>query len=220
MNKIEINDSQNTNSKNSLNSQPENSAKNQSRSTSQNIKADYITQKSHKKKKKNSQKIYRKRTLARLAAIQIYYQHQFNKSQLSLSDLVKDLASNFALSMDFDEQIDQKIDANHLNQLITIAANGFENLDEEISPHLKQGWKISEIEELMLIIIKFYICEIKFLPEIAFKIIIDEYLDIAASFFENKKITFLNAIFENIAKKNRPEEYQKVKEQKNSYEQK
>ena len=54
--------------------------------------------------------------------------------------------------------------------------------------------------------------ELKFIKNIPLKVVIDEYVDIAASFFDSKKITFINATLENLAKKFRAEEFTKIKE--------
>jgi hypothetical protein len=48
------------------------------------------------------------------------------------------------------------------------------------------------------------------MKDVPLKVVIDEYVDIGASFFETKKVTFLNGILENLSRHYRSEEFEKV----------
>jgi N utilization substance protein B len=54
----------------------------------------------------------------------------------------------------------------------------------------------------MLQILRLAAFEIKFLLDVPTKVVIDEYVGIAASFFDETKVTFVNAVIDGIAKKN------------------
>jgi N utilization substance protein B len=54
--------------------------------------------------------------------------------------------------------------------------------------------------------------ELKFLKDVPVKTVIGEYLEITASFFDEKKISFANGVLESVARKFRKEEFLKIKE--------
>lgn len=136
----------------------------------------------------------RKRTLSRLIAAQILYQHDFHEKKKSYDEIKRELVANYVL--DNEDEISsykEKIDEEFLDQLLC-ATEVFEKLNQEIEPLLQQP--ISKLDLLMLQILRLAIFELKILQGAPNKVIIDEYVSIAASFFDQKKVTFVNAILD------------------------
>ena len=145
--------------------------------------------------------ISRKRTLSRLMAIQILYQHKFFNGDKSFAQIKEDVIENYALQED--EELSSyldKIDEEFLDNLIAGVGLGG-NIDDEIQLLLKDGFTLEKLDDVLQPILRLASFELKFMQDVPYKVIIDEYVDIAASFFENKKITFINGILENLAKK-------------------
>ena len=165
--------------------------------------------------KANKALLYRKRTLTRLMAIQIFYQFEFYEKKISLEEIKNDVLDNYVLEQE--EPVSSyrdKIDPNLLATLMAGANLGMEEIDHEIFGLLKAGWDLEKIPDVMLYILRFGSFELKFMKDVPLKVVIDEYVDISASFFENKKVTFLNGTLENLAKFYRIEEFEKVKKSK------
>lgn len=145
----------------------------------------------------------KKKSLSRLMAVQVFYQSKFIQNS-NLEKIKDELVENYLLS---DDEIlssyEKKIDANLLNNLIFGLEKNLEEIDLEISKFLREGFKIEEIDEVMLQIFRLAVFEIKFFPQIATNIIINEYVDIAASFFDISKVTFVNAVIDAVSKANR-----------------
>ena len=136
----------------------------------------------------------RKRTLSRLVAAQILYQHEFHQKKKSYEEIKENLIANYVL--DSEEEITsykEKIDEDFLDKLLSSTAV-FEKLDQEIEPFLQQP--VAKLDLLMLQILRLAIFELKTLQDAPNKVIIDEYVGIAASFFDRKKVTFANAILD------------------------
>jgi len=153
----------------------------------------------------------RKRSLSRLMAIQIFYQHNFFGDEKKLEEIKNDVIENYAI--DCEENISsyrEKIDEDFLNHLISGLALNVETIDAEISPLLKSGWEFENIDEVVKQVLRFGAFELKFTPDAPLKVIINEYVDIAASFFDTKKTTFVNGVLENFAKKFREEEFKNL----------
>lgn len=155
------------------------------------------------KNKKFKDKIKSRKSLSRLMAIQIFYQYNFFNDKSDLEKIKKDLIENYALEEDeIASSYRDKIDENLLNNLVLGLSLNVEKIDEEIASFLRDGQKISAIENVMLQILRLAAFEIKFLLDVPSKVVIDEYVGIAASFFDDTKVTFVNAVIDGIAKKN------------------
>ncbi len=165
----------------------------------------------HKKTKPN----YRRRTLSRLVAIQIFYQFEFHEQKIPLEEIKNNIIDNYVLEQDADISSYRKhIDFNLLDSLLAGISLGTETIDHEISGFLKDDWNLNKLPDVMLYILRLGAFELKFMQDIPVKVVLGEYVDIAASFFENKKVTFVNATLESLAREYRTDELQKAKEQK------
>jgi len=165
------------------------------------------------KKTKNKKTFQsRKRSLSRLMAIQIAYQYAFLGDEKKLDEVKKDVVENYLI--DTEETLSsyrEKIEEEFLDNLISGVFLDPQKLDEEISEFLKTGRSLEQFDEVLHQILRFGAFELKFMKDIPAKVVLDEYVDIAASFFDSKKVTFVNATLDNIAKKFRSEELQKTK---------
>jgi len=141
-------------------------------------------------------------------AIQIFYQNDFLNGAANLAEMQQDLIENYALDADKNlESFRAKIDEVFLNNLVSGVALDLKTIDAEISQFLSGDWNLEKLDDVARQILRVCTFELKFLSQIPAKVVIDEYVDIAASFFDQKRTSFFNAIIENLAKKLRPEEF-------------
>ncbi len=144
----------------------------------------------------------RKRTMSRLIAIQIFYQYDFFERQKDISELKNEVLENYAL--DAGEPISSyrgKIDEKFLDELLAGILQHENEIISIVSASLKEGYSLQKIEEVLQHLILLGAFEIKNSKDTPIKIIINEYVDIAASFFPEKKITFVNGLLENLGRK-------------------
>ena len=94
-----------------------------------------------------------------------------------------------------------------MNSIIPNISQSFDILDQEITEFLDPEFTLQKIENITKQILRVAIFEIKYFDEIPAKVIISEYTDIASSFDGESRVKFVNSILENIAKKNRSQEF-------------
>jgi N utilization substance protein B len=152
----------------------------------------------------------KKRSLTRLIAVQIYYQYDFYKEQKEIKEIKDAVINNYLL--DENENLSsyqEKIDSNFLENLTSQFSN-IHQFDEEIEELMENNNKLDVLDNVELQIFRLSAFELKYIKNISAKIIIDEYVDIYASFFDEKKINFANAIIDKLARKNRKEDFENV----------
>ena len=74
-------------------------------------------------------------------------------------------------------------------------------IHDEISNHLNDDLKISNLDKVFQIIIKSAIFELMYKPKISSKIIIKEYLNASNFFIDLSQTKYLNALLDKISKK-------------------
>ena len=74
-------------------------------------------------------------------------------------------------------------------------------IHEEITNHLNDDLKISNLDKVFQVIIKSAIFELMYKPKISSKIIIKEYLNASNFFIDLSQTKYLNALLDNISKK-------------------
>jgi N utilization substance protein B len=149
-----------------------------------------------KQKNKN-----RKRTLSRLIAVQVFYQYDYHLEKKSYEEIKKDLIENYILNSDDEiSSYQDEIDAIFLDKLIA-APQMFVEIDQEISAFLQKGWSLGSVDKVILQILRLAVFELQMLKDIPPKVVVDEYVGIAASFFDHKKVTFVNAILDKFLDK-------------------
>lgn len=163
-----------------------------------------------KTNKNNKALINRKRTLSRLMAIQSFYQYEFDKESQTLEQAKEHLIDNYLIEQDDDiKSFRKKIDHNLLESLLAGIELNLQELDDKIAEFLSGQWSLESLPDIMLYILRFGSFELRYMKDVPLKVVIDEYVAIGASFFEDKKVTFLNGILNNLAKSYREEEFTK-----------
>ena len=76
-----------------------------------------------------------------------------------------------------------------------------EVIHEEITNHLHEDLKISNLDKVFQVIIKSAIFELMYKPKISSKIIIKEYLNASNFFIDLSQTKYLNALLDKISKK-------------------
>lgn len=143
----------------------------------------------------------RKRTLSRLIAIQVFYQYEFFERKKDITNLKNEILENYALEANetissYRKKVDEVLIDNLLNGIL----QDEEKIKKEITTLLKEGYYLENLEEVLRHLILIAAFEINNSGDTPLKVIISEYVDIAAAFFPDKKITFVNGILENLGK--------------------
>ena len=95
----------------------------------------------------------------------------------------------------------EDVDINYLTKILKGIQENEEELDKKIEKHLK-NWKISRLAKVDLAILRISTYEILFEGDIPIKVAINEAVELAKKYGEDKSPSFINAVLDNIAKEN------------------
>ena len=117
----------------------------------------------------------------------------FYESEKEVEEIINNTIDNYTLELDGEvKSYRNKINLDLLQDLVLGIIPAVDQIDEDIAPLLQEGWNLERLPDVMLLIIRFACFELKFFKDIPLKVIINEYVDVAASFYDGKKITFVN----------------------------
>lgn len=90
-------------------------------------------------------------------------------------------------------------DEKFLAKIISGVFANLEALDGIIARNLGEGWNIERLDHVMLALLRSAVFELTSMQNLPFKIIINEYLNVAKAFFTDKETGFVNGILDKIA---------------------
>ncbi len=133
---------------------------------------------------------YRKKSAARLAAVQILYHIDIGK--ITSEEALKNFQENY-LGKNIEEEAAVKPDIALMSKIVLGVQEKVADLDGMIRATLSDEWKLERMEKVILAILRAGAYELLACPETDTSIIISEYLDVTYAFYEDKEIKFVNA---------------------------
>ena len=137
----------------------------------------------------------RRRSAARLAAIQITYQSMITgRSSLAfapdfLAHYTQELLTSFKI---------KDLDHAHLSALYTGVESGLEALDDTISSALSDGWVIDRLARIELAVLRCGVFELISMPNIPVKAVVSEYAALADVC--GAEVGFVNAVLDRLGR--------------------
>ena len=105
----------------------------------------------------------------------------------------------------YNNEVELNFPKHRIKKFIKDVVNGTIERDdvihEEITNHLNEDLKISNLDKVFQVIIKSAIFELMYKPKISSKIIIKEYLNASNFFIDLSQTKYLNALLDKISKK-------------------
>ena len=80
-------------------------------------------------------------------------------------------------------------------------------LDLEIDATLQEGWPLRRVEAVMRAVLRAGSYELKKRKDIPARVVITEYVDVAAAFLARDEVGMINAVLDALARKLRPEDF-------------
>ena len=139
----------------------------------------------------------RARSAARLAAVQALYQQEMEGT--ATPTLLHEFHQHrFGATIDDVTLIDAEMD--FFDDLVRgVLARG-EEIDRLVTARLAEGWKLERLDRSMRAILRVGAYELLARPDVSVGTVIDEYLDVAHAFFDEKEVKFVNGLLDGIAK--------------------
>jgi len=137
------------------------------------------------------------RAAARLAAVQALYQHEMEGTRL---EQLLDEFHMHRLGAEIEDDQYVEADVRFFDDVVsgTIARSG--EIDELLAGKLASGWKIERLDRTMLQILRAGAYELMARPDVPTRSVINEYLDVAHAFFEEREAKFVNGVLDAVAK--------------------
>jgi len=137
------------------------------------------------------------RTAARLAAVQALYQHDMEATPL------RQLLDEFhlhRLGAEIDEDQYLAAESPFFDDLVKGVSARRSEIDTLIGSKLAEGWSITRLDKTMLQILRAGSYELMARADVPTGTVINEYLDVAHAFFDERETKFVNGILDAIAK--------------------
>ncbi len=136
-----------------------------------------------------------------MAAVKAIYAAEINSTpeeNLNPWTIALDILSSYDQN-DSDHHFSVRPDEKFLTKLIAGVFENLEGIDIIIERNLGDTWSKERIGSVMLALLRAAVYELSGFPRIPFKVIINEYLNVAKGFFSEKEIGFVNGILNKIA---------------------
>ncbi len=132
---------------------------------------------------------------ARLAAVQALYQMEITKRGAG------GVIEEFLQERLQPEHLDgSDVDLTFFTKLVETLVQHQSNIDQAIRDHLSGSWRLSRVDATLRAILRCGTCELLVMTDTPIAVVIDEYVEIAKSFFDAKESGFVNATLDAIGK--------------------
>ena len=151
--------------------------------------------------------IFNNRSLSRLAAIQTLFQYDFNE-KMNLKELkpindieVSEICEIIKKYNNGVEELDgYNLDEDWCFKLVNSVFNNKNKIDNILSSFLDDDWTIERMDHTLVNILRCAYIEFEKYSDIPPKVIINEYTNIAASFFNRAEVNFINGVLDKVSK--------------------
>jgi N utilization substance protein B len=140
-----------------------------------------------------------KRSIARINAVQALYQLRMSADRVTES-VVSEFRDHRLVASNDPERIGDA-DEKHFSKIVEGVNSRVEEIDALIVSVLRDDWKIERLEHTLLSILRAGVYEIIDCPDIPVAVIVNEYVEVAKAFYEDKEAGFVNGILDGLAKK-------------------
>jgi N utilization substance protein B len=139
----------------------------------------------------------RARTVARLAAIQALYQMEM--SGAGAEDVIAEFTEH-RFDRDMEGETLAEADEAFFRELLKGVVAEQASIDGAVKGRLAAGWRLERIDATLRAILRAGAWELVRRPDVPVEVAIDEYVEIAKSFFEGPEPGFVNAALDGIAR--------------------
>jgi len=143
----------------------------------------------------------RKRTVARLAAVQALY--QIDLSDAKPETVIAEFVTH-RLGREVDGQNYGEADAALFADIVRGTAARRDDLDRAISDILTPDWPLARLEMVLRAILRAGTYELLARPDVPARVAISEYLDVAHAFYAGKEPGLVNGVLDRLAHRLRP----------------
>jgi N utilization substance protein B len=146
-------------------------------------------------------KAHQARSVARLAAVQALYQMEV--SGVGSEAVVREFVDH-RFDADMEGERLAPADEAYFSDIVRGVIERQSDIDRAILKRLAEGWKLERIDATLRAILRAGAFELIGRPDAPTEVVINEYVEIAKSFFEGPEPGVANAVLDAIARDERP----------------
>jgi transcription antitermination protein NusB len=140
----------------------------------------------------------RRRSIARLAAVQALYQLELNPGA-GVEAVVREFVRD-RLGREIDGDLYGEADEELFTDIVRGVAAHREQLDETVSAALSEEWPLARLETLLRLMLEAGAYELVYRRDIPPRVTMSEYVAIAYAFFSGKEPALANGVLDRIAR--------------------
>lgn len=144
----------------------------------------------------------RRRTVARLAAVQALYQLELNPA-LEADAVVREFA-RYRLGGEIEGEALAEADPAFFADIVRGAVADRERIDADLSAALVEDWPLARIDSVLRAILRAGLWELAHRPDVPARVSISEYTSIAHAFFTGKEPALANGVLDRLGRSLRP----------------
>lgn len=144
------------------------------------------------------------RAAARLAATQALYQMEVGGK--GLNEILAEFEAHWiGREVEGDQYIPAEVD--FFRDILRGVLESQRDIDMEIDETLQAGWPLRRVEAVMRAVLRAGDYELRKRRDIPPRVVIKEYVDVAAAFLAADEVGMINAVLDKLARKARPEDF-------------
>lgn len=139
------------------------------------------------------------RSVARLAAVQALY--QMEASQVGVETVIREFVDHrFDRGIEGEEsETLASADEAFFGELVRGVVEAQRDIDHAVVKRLAAGWKLDRLDATVRAILRAGTFELAHRPDVPIEVVIDEYVELAKSFFEGPEAGFVNGALDGVA---------------------
>ncbi|HEY3719106.1 MAG TPA: transcription antitermination factor NusB [Roseiarcus sp.] len=145
-----------------------------------------------------------KRSAARLAASQALYQMEITGK--GLKDLLAEFEAHW-IGQEIEGDAYMPADPAFFRDIVSGVLRDQTPIDRGLDDTLAKGWPLRRVEALMRAILRAAFYELRNRLDVPARVVVTEYVDVAAAFFGSEESGMINAVLDALAHETRPTEF-------------
>jgi len=137
------------------------------------------------------------RSAARLAAVQALY--QLDMEATPMARLLREFHQH-RLGAEIDDDTFHEADIDFFDDVVSGVDARRDEIDALIEGRLASGWSLKRLDRTMIQILRAGSYELLARADVPVATVINEYLDVAHAFFDEKDVKFVNGLLDALAK--------------------
>ncbi len=144
------------------------------------------------------------RSAARLAASQALYQMEVTEK--GLNDILAEFEAHW-IGQEIEGDAYNPAEIAFFRDIVSGVLRDQAPIDRGLDKTLAEGWPLRRVEALMRAILRAAFYELRGRPDVPARVVVTEYVDIAAAFFGPDECGMINAVLDALARGTRPAEF-------------